>query len=119
MSQGKYWIDHVMISLSVLDDDPLLVTDEYNRVYEAVSRGTEEQGRALVAAITKALWRARHGMMDMSGIFLCKCTSPDIPGMLGAVCAKCHGYIVQGEENEHKPVAPADGRPQHGRLMHE
>ena len=60
MSQGAQWIDKVMIPLSSLDDTPpWLLTSEYNRIYEAVSRGTEAQGELLVQAIINALGRAR------------------------------------------------------------
>lgn len=62
MSQGAQWIDRVMIPLSSLDDTlpPWLLTNEYNRIYEAVSRGTEAQGELIVQAITNALERARR-----------------------------------------------------------
>lgn len=46
-----------MIPLSSLCGG-LLATNEYNRVYEAVSRGTETQGKELVKAIVNALARA-------------------------------------------------------------
>lgn len=57
MSQGNRWIGQVMIPLSSLCGG-LLATNEYNRVYEAVSRGTETQGKELVKAIVNALARA-------------------------------------------------------------
>ena len=101
MSQGTQWIDKVMIPLSSLDDTspPRLSTSEYNCIYEAASRGTEAQGRALIQAITSVLDRAvlsvGEGVVGASRVEVCKCAPPDMPGMLGAVCARCHGYIVQ------------------------
>lgn len=60
--QGPGWIDEAMAPL--WRDDRLrrhLTTAEYNRIWEAVSRGTPEQGGALVEAIRGALVRAQTG----------------------------------------------------------
>ena len=55
MSQGKQWIDAVMKPLSVtstqVQKPSNARSNPYNRIYEAVGRGTEEQGRQLVQAI--------------------------------------------------------------------
>jgi hypothetical protein len=61
MSQGEVWIDHVMAPLSAFGGRWPLETSEYNRIYEAVSRGTEDQGHRLVAAIGAAIERAKTG----------------------------------------------------------
>lgn len=50
MSEGIAWVDRVMRPLA----GPLKTSD-YNRVYEAVARGNEEQGKQLVRAILNVL----------------------------------------------------------------
>ena len=91
-----------MIPLSSLGSESPLATNEYNRVYEAVSRGTEAQGKSLVQAIVDV--QAAERRCDIANddlrlfntkFVICKCASPDMPGMLGAMCARCRGYIVQ------------------------
>lgn len=60
MSQGHRWIDEVMAPLSSIGPRGKLIDAEiYNRIYEAVGRGTPEQGRALVAAICKLIDQAQ------------------------------------------------------------
>lgn len=53
MSEGKAWVDDVMVRLSGLGSRlaRYVTTERYNAIYEAVSRGNAQQGRALVDAI--------------------------------------------------------------------
>jgi len=51
---GEPWIDRAMVPLS----SHHLGTDNYNAIYEAVSRGTPEQGARLVRAIVSILAKA-------------------------------------------------------------
>lgn len=56
MSAGQPWIDAVMTPLSDRSHG-----GAYNRIYEAVGRGSESQGRALVAAILEVVGAEREG----------------------------------------------------------
>ena len=49
--EGYPWIDRVMKPLSEM----VLAVGAYNRIYEAVGRGSEDQGRRLVRAIRDSL----------------------------------------------------------------
>ncbi len=51
MSQGQPWIDEITRALWDLKNEAEEHRNPYNRIYEAVGRGTEQQGRALVQAV--------------------------------------------------------------------
>jgi hypothetical protein len=54
MSQGERWVDEIMRPLTGIG------ASVYNPIYSAVSRGTPEQGRALVTAVLTLMKLARE-----------------------------------------------------------
>jgi hypothetical protein len=55
MSQGERWADEIMEPLSPTMNGNGLSTEAFNRIYEAVLRGTQPQGLSLVRAVLDAM----------------------------------------------------------------
>jgi len=76
MSEGSYWIDAIAAPLA----GRRMPASQYNKIYVAIGRGSDSQGRELVDAITGALDNAEGPLLDA----------------LKALCDKVDGYRKTG-----------------------